>query len=88
MGLREFLTQILAIVFDRLLVNPAPPNRVELHLNKGRLKTFPFMVPRRHERRERLKQQAIGDDLNAIRLKHNKGTSRFIGGTMDRDIKS
>ena len=80
MGLREFLTQILAIVFDRLLVNPAPPNHVELHVNTRRLKTFPFKVPPRHERRDRLMQQAIGDDLNAIRLKHNKGTSRFIRG--------
>jgi hypothetical protein len=72
MELREFLTQILAIVFDRLLVDPAPPNRVELHLNKRRPKIFPLVVPRRHERRERLMQQAIGDDLNATWVRTTK----------------
>jgi hypothetical protein len=40
MGLREFLTQILAIVPDRLLVNPTPLNCVELRVNKRRPKTL------------------------------------------------
>jgi hypothetical protein len=44
MGLRQFLTRILAIVLHRLLTNPTPLNRVELRVNKRRPKTFPFMV--------------------------------------------